>query len=208
MTRRKRLVSLMLGALSVLAVATPPAQAQGTMGAISCVTSFRNVIIFPFQTAGTGGVDDILGDTSDDGGPLDTDDGDFAFNGGVACAGADAAGPAIVGPGPYNISASGTYQNLLCGTGTANGTATLTGDVDDTSIDFVFNITFAAGVGELSLTVTGGTADLGATTETIQGGGGRGVISIVPSPEDGGNCVTTDVTQFFVNGGFEATLSG
>jgi hypothetical protein len=199
---RKRLIFLALGALSALAVAAPAAQAD-TMGVAACVLT-------PGQVTGTAGVDNIVGDVGDPGGPLDTDDGTFDFDGNATCAGADAAGPAVVAPGTYTIAADGTYQNLLCGTGTANGTALLSGTGGNTTaIESTFGLTFAAGTGKLSIVVTGGVVQVGASTETVQGGEGTGAINIVPNPQAaGGNCVTTDVTSFFVNGAFEASLSG
>jgi hypothetical protein len=191
MSRRKRLVSLALGVLSVLAVAAPAAQAQATMAELGCVLS-------PGGVTGTAGVDDIVGDVGDPGGPLDTDTGTFDFDGTAACAGTDVGGsPAVVLPGTYTIAADGTYENLLCGTGTANGAATLNGGL--TSIQASFGVRFVAGVGKMWIVVTGG---------TFQGGGGDGVISITNPQAAGGNCITTDMTSFPVNGGFELTLSG
>jgi hypothetical protein len=155
MARQKRLVSLALGALSVLAVAAPAAQAQGTMAAAACVLA-------PGSVAGTAGVDSIISKLP---GLFETDDGAFDFNGNATCAGADVAGPAVVPPRTYTIDASGTYNNLLCGTGTANGTAWLTGTGGNTTfIESTFGITFAAGTGKLSIVVTGGQVQVGTST--------------------------------------------
>jgi hypothetical protein len=203
---RTRLIFVALGALSVFAVAAPAAQAQGTMAELGCV-------IPPGQVVHTSPpVNNIVNDVLNGGGPLDTGQGGFTFNGSAFCAGADVAGPGLIPAGEYNLDATGTYQNLLCGTGTASGTAVLDGTFGNTTlIDLTFGVTFAAGTGKLAIAVTGGVVQVGANTETVQGGEGDGVISIIPNPlltGGGGNCITTDVNEFFINGGFETTLTG
>jgi hypothetical protein len=201
---RMRLIFVALGALSVLAVAAPAAQAQGTMAELGCVIPPGEVVDTTSPP-----VENIVDDTLDPGGALDTETGDFRFNGNLACAGADAAGPAAVPPGTYNLAAVGTHENLLCGTGTANGTASLNGVTNPTSITSDFGLRFAAGVGKLTLVVDGGVVQVGASLETVTGGQGTGVISIVPNPLfTGGNCIITSVNRFFVNGGFELSVSG
>jgi hypothetical protein len=202
---RMRLIFVALGALSVLALAAPAAQAQGTLAVASCTLS-------PGGVTGTAGVDNIVGDVGDPGGPLDTDDGTFDFDGTATCAGADVAGPATVPPGTYTIAADGTYENLLCGTGTANGSATLSATVagNNTRVEADFGLTFAAGTGKLTIVVKANSqVQVGPNIEIVAGGEGSGAINIIPNPQAaGGNCVTTNVTSFFVNGGFETTLTG
>jgi hypothetical protein len=73
------------------------------------------------------------------------------------------------------VSSSGTYTNLICGTGTAVGNATFTGGPSP----IAYKVTFVAGVGSLS--VTGG-------------GSGSGVADITPS--NTGGCVNKPVTGF------------
>src|SRR3712207_9395221 len=48
----------------------------------------------------------------------DIESGTFTFNGGVNCAGNDNGTPRVE---TGTVSASGTYRNQLCGTGTADG---------------------------------------------------------------------------------------
>jgi len=115
--------------------------------------------------------------------------GSFTF-GSIACAAAsvavnadgdtpDAEAEACV------IAASGTYANMICGTGTADGSATITGtigvELENTTVNF--HIMFTAGVG--ILTGTAGDGDMAI-----------GVVDIIPS---GGNCVT-GVSQFLASG--------
>jgi len=75
--------------------------------------------------------------------------------------------------GNCSISASGTYANIVCGTGTAPGNATVT-ESDGASDSFAYSLTFAAGVG----------------VET--GGGSAGVVVIVATGTGApANCVTS-----------------
>ena len=119
--------------------------------------------------------------------------GTFTFEGGAVCSG-------VIGGTPLSstsahISASGTYTNQVCGTGTADGTATIDFNVNGVRASSNFHIDFRGGQGVLTLTynvTAGGTGS----------GSGQGAISIVPS---GGNCVNEDVSEFTVLGGFAAT---
>jgi hypothetical protein len=98
--------------------------------------------------------------------------GNFSFSGSGTCAGQ-------LGTGAVSISASGTYNNIQCGTGTAQGVATVSGAVNTT---LGFTITFAAGQGVLTVT---------------SGGTGGGNVHIVPNV---GGCVTGPATSFTVAG--------
>jgi hypothetical protein len=94
--------------------------------------------------------------------------GSFTFTGSGNCVGPD-------GLRSGSLSASGSYSNIVCGTGTATGTAS-------TPIGtFGFKITFANGAGVLQIT---------------SGGTGGGSVDIAPS--NIGGCVTTAVTGFTV----------
>lgn len=85
------------------------------------------------------------------------------------------------GPQACTITASGTYTNIVCGTGTANGTATVTSAGETETISF--SITFVGGQGKL----TGTTSD---------GDAANGYVNITPT---GGNCAS-GVTQFTASG--------
>jgi hypothetical protein len=95
---------------------------------------------------------------------MDTDPGHFNFSGTAICKGRDVAaeGPApagppnapapqIIPPGTYTITASGDFDNLICGTGTANGDAVIVGPVGTSpptvQIFTEFAIKFNGGVG-------------------------------------------------------------
>jgi hypothetical protein len=99
--------------------------------------------------------------------------GNFSFTGTAVCAWDSGT------PGVGTIVANGTYSNLVCGTGTADGTANIT--VNGTTVTISFHIQFAASAGVA--TATGN--DTGA-----------GVLQISPAPGStpgtppAGNCVT------------------
>lgn len=167
---RKRLIPavMALGLLSAMALGAPAAQAthdDDTMGEASCVLA-------PGSVAGTTiGVDDEDGVNGlgydNTNGLLDTDPGHFDFEGDAICTGFDVASettPAnrpIIPPTTFAIEAAGDYDNLVCGTGTANGDARLFGPVVpvgeitpiDVEIYTEFGIKFVAGVGQLSFVV-------------------------------------------------------
>jgi len=196
---RKRLVTMALGALSAMAFIVPSAQAQGVVGAAACV--FEGV-----SGQAAPGVENIVSDLGPAPDILDTDSGTFGFTGSATCAGADAndVPPTVVGPATFDLSAGGTYNNVICGTGTANGTANLT-DGGSTNIDYTFGIMFANGVGLKSLVVDGGTF----AWKTVDGGAGQGVVHIVPNVfGGGGNCIDESVTSFVVNGSYGIFVSG
>ena len=229
---RKRLVSAMLGALAATAFIAPAAQAEphpdDTMAVLSCVL---------VGLSGNAAVDSVEKDlavspTPNDGGApgwlLDTDSGTFTFGGTATCAAVDVAsrtpytanGGWAVGAGnAFPVTAAGTYNNLICGTGTANGTANIkgpanllaAGNVGDgqTDVDTSFGITFAAGVGALSIVVSPGADGTGGNrvgNNTVTGGNGAGVIDILPTT---GSCAQGEgVTAFTVNGVYATTLSG
>jgi hypothetical protein len=83
------------------------------------------------------------------------------------------------------VSSSGTYKSIVCGTGSAAGSATITGSKGDHASGNI-SITFVAGQG----TLTGKISINGAAPITV-----AGPVSIAPKT---GNCVTP-VTQFTVS---------
>lgn len=112
--------------------------------------------------------------------------GNFGFTGPITCVfpnGDSYQGNITVG------ATAGTYQNTVCGTGSAQGTATITGNVSSSS--FTFTIKFVAGEG--TGTGSGNIADNDGDTAS---GGWTLAVNIVPT---GGNCAT-GVTAFTVNG--------
>jgi hypothetical protein len=226
---RKRLIPVLALTVSAMFAAVPSAHAtDDTMGAAGCVLLPG---VAGTTTQGTDGVNAPLDGQNPDaqfGGGwdplelLDTDPGGFTFQGNAVCTGADVAseagnpGPQIAIPVVAQITATGDYDNLICGTGTAYGNATVNGtstvgplSVTITNLTTRFGITFAAGTGDLSYVVTGGsitaTDPRGTSTNTIEGGNGVGVINIAPT---NGNCVNEDVKQFNVIGAFAGSLSG
>jgi hypothetical protein len=108
--------------------------------------------------------------------------------------------------GTVSISASGGYDNILCGTGNAGGSATLTGTVlaginqdgdlspEPSSATADYHILFAGGQGVLTGTFTDG-EDTGILA---------GYVNIVPDPltPGNGNCIGGPVKAFRVTGAF------
>jgi hypothetical protein len=97
-----------------------------------------------------------------------------------------------------NISSSGTYLNLICGTGTASGTSTVSSAADGT-VSGAYTIVFVAGFGVLQNALIGNpptTPNPGLSPE----GAAVGVVDIVPSNATSGGCVTAAVSTFTVTG--------
>lgn len=114
--------------------------------------------------------------------------GNYHFQGTGTCAlHGDAAETGVVAIG---IDSSGSYVNQVCGTGTADGSATITGPSAELPATINYHIQFVAGVGVL--TVTGGSH---ADGSGAQGGGG---IDITPT--NIGGCVTAPALGFNVEG--------
>lgn len=119
-------------------------------------------------------------------GPSNPDPGSYTFSSSL-CAGVSADTDAEVGT--CAISSSGTYHSVVCGTGTADGTSTITGGSiavpgPEATLSGPYHIQFVAGVGLL----TG--------SESADGDVTVGVVDIIPT---GGNCVQ-GVTQFTASG--------
>jgi hypothetical protein len=114
-----------------------------------------------------------------------------AFSGPSACSGtfAGVPGACVIASDPAgaetlpencDITFSGTYDNLACGTGTAAGTANVASPSESESI--AFNVTFVAGQG----VITGTSASDDSVSERW-----AGVVDIVPT-----NTPPCPVTQF------------
>ena len=199
------------GCLMAAAFVAPAASAQeSTFGAAACVLT-DGVSGHLNPVVGTPG--GILGDLGNDitNLQLDTDSGSFDFSGTATCAGVDISGnPALGLPAEYDIDAGGEFDNLYCGTGTANGTANISGP-GPTSINSNFGLTFVAGAGALTLEVSNRNGSAGtAFGQPITGGNGAGVINIAPNgaTATSNNCVNSGVGSFDVHGAFSSTLTG
>lgn len=118
--------------------------------------------------------------------------GGFDFSGDATC---HLTHGATVAPNvSATITASGTYANIACGTGTAEGDANIVFAPNPTGIlfgDAHFIIRFASGVGALHIT-----SFLDNLGHRGQGGG---EVTIVPAQ---GSCASGGVSAFTVAGGF------
>jgi hypothetical protein len=96
-----------------------------------------------------------------------------------------------------HISASGSFTNVICGTGLVTGSAVVSdnngGHADITA---TFTIAFNATVGELVINTINGASTVAAGP----GASGGGAVQITPKT---GNCVDP-VTEFTVTGAFAA----
>jgi hypothetical protein len=150
----------------------------------------------------------------------DIEQGSYHFDGDATCAGLLDGVLFTPGVTPNaTIVSDGFYDNLYCSTGLAhdtNGAGTTLSDGTNTVDDVGYVIPFAAGTGPLL--IGAGTipnvaaANLGSHADGGSGSGshgaitgafaGAGAVNILPAA--GGNCVTTDVGEFAVTGGFVA----
>jgi hypothetical protein len=108
--------------------------------------------------------------------------GTFQFGGQAVCS-INAGVPAL-----STLNASGTYNNTICGTGIADGTATLVSG-SHTYSSIPFHIDFVGGVGKVVISAPAS---------------GNGVVHITPTQPgtDGSTCTS----QFLVNGAFAGTI--
>ena len=113
------------------------------------------------------------------GGVLET--GTYTFSGGCAVAVSSDDLPAV--STSCSITSAGSYLNVLCGTGTATGGATVASSIESATVSYT--IVFVAGLG------------LQVVTSPV---GGVGVVSIVPTNATSGGCVTAAVSSFNVTG--------
>jgi hypothetical protein len=94
------------------------------------------------------------------------------------------------------ISASGSFSNIVCGTGTATGTGTVT--TSDGTITVHFTIVFVAGVG--TLVVDSASSDgAGDPTDVDPAGVGAGVVLLTNTTPGQTEC-TGPVTSFNIDG--------
>jgi hypothetical protein len=109
--------------------------------------------------------------------------GSFTFGGSAVCS-VNTDPPAL-----STLSASGTYVNQICGTGTADGSASLNvGGGAHVYSSVGFHIDFTSSVGVVN----------------INNGAGRGAVQISPTaPGTNGHDCTS---QFLVDGGFNGTI--
>jgi hypothetical protein len=149
-------ISGVLGAATVATTVPAAAATKYTCTLQGTTTSLNPPIPAPPKTGGTG---------------------NFSFNGSAKCV----QGIKLT---TYAISSSGSYKSIVCGTGSASGTATFSGGPSPIN----YNITFVGGQGTLK--VTGG-------------GTGNGAVSI--RPQNTGGCVNKPVTGFIVTGATSIT---
>jgi hypothetical protein len=161
LTARRRVAAVALGAgLVAVPVASAFGPAANAAGGEACQFTGSTTSLTPIPVTGA-------------------NSGSYAFNGSGTCVGS-------VGTGSIAISVSnGHYDNIQCGTGTATGTAVITGAIN---VTLGYSITFTGGQGVLTLT---------------SGGTGAGPVSIVPQT---GGCVTAPATSFTVTGSVGGTF--
>jgi hypothetical protein len=178
-----RLVMRALKLLPLAAImAAALAPAASAADAFSCTLNGATLLNPPVQTVGGSGY--------------------FTFNTNAECAGT-VAGVQMQASGvpvaAETVNGSGTFANVICGTGTAQGTATLWRN--DVKVTLRFKIRFASGVGYLTFSYDA----TSATTTTHGNGAGEVTILIDPIPsETRVDCVTTPVSYFTIAGGFTA----
>ena len=222
---RKRLFLIGAAALCALAYAVPasadhitrpPAAPSGTddsFGMASCVfgglSGHANPVVQDVS-------DDLTfdNDASDPANLNDTDGGDFTFTGTTTCSGADAGGASngqAVGVA-FNTSATGHFTNLICGTGHADGYASLDEAAGNGFVTLRFGILFVGGVGaSFQLNNLDGNLSVAGVQQDIDNGAGNGVVDIIPAV---GSCAENPpgspqgVQSFTVNGAAAVTFSG
>jgi hypothetical protein len=151
---------------------------------------------------------------------LDVDHGSFTLEGDMSCAGADVAGsdqPLLpLSPNNLHIAVVGHYDNQVCGTGTARGTAKITDNANSpqfVDVDATIGIDFVAGFGKLQIVVEDGEDGRIQTKpgtpnpdNVVHSGRGSGVVQLTLL--NVGDCLFTNVTQFAASGGFQTVLAG
>jgi hypothetical protein len=191
----KRVSSVaVLSAQAILSLGTSVAQAEGPAEVLtttfSGTTGFNGVLpAIPPPPAGRGQT------------------GTYTFAGNVpgtlpsgsagACLLVDPTAPTETTACSGTITSAGTYQNLVCGTGTVDGDATVSGTpAAESPFKVVYDIDFVAGVGVLEIR-SGSHADgTGAL------GGGYVLLTQLP----GENCATTGATGFNLSGGMSISF--
>src|SRR5260370_6238900 len=82
--------------------------------------------------------------------------GSYSFTGFASCSMADAKDSAENFISSGVISSSGTYSNTLCGTGTADGSASITGMSENLSVTYHIDFTAFGQPNQQNLTIIGG----------------------------------------------------
>lgn len=219
MTTPKRLVLVAATGAALVLAAAPPALAlheDDTKAELDCAFT---------ALAGTAnpGVASVLNDGV---GLVDTDDGEFDLDGDLTCGGLDTAGADkwVLPPMPDNLHlhGDGHFDNLVCGTLRAHGTATLTdngpsavstGSPLDVGIDLTWGLDQLGGVSILTLTLENGQdgrieakpGGAGIPDNMVHSGAGEGVVTAVPL---GNMCAATDETDWSLSGAFRLALAG
>lgn len=190
MTLKRNMLRSLLALSALMLVG--PAAAQASTDSYSCTVDGATGSLTP-------AIKDIPSDAADTGGLLDTEPGEYTFNGGGTCT--KNAGV------PYDVSieSAGVYANVVCGTGTATADVLANTKVvgNGETVNATYHINFREGVGDLTVThaVSSTHGHSGPT------GSGIGVIDIVPDPADGSSCTASGgVKTFLVNGSFTADI--
>ena len=112
--------------------------------------------------------------------------GTYSFNSsnaGGACEGASIGTTPAVGGCVIN-SPTGSYNNIICGTGSARDAGATVSESDGDVYNTAYSINFVSGVGVIT----------GSATASDGGSGPEaGVVVIIPTA---GNCINTDVSTF------------
>jgi hypothetical protein len=133
-----------------------------------------------------------------DGSLNDVENGNYTFSGSATCVKVDSDAGQATNSGVYStsISAAGPYANTVCGTGTADGTASVTSPLAgwEGPVNANYHIQFVGGNGALTIS--------SVSNSERSGGSGGGYVNIVPT--NGGDCAVNDVAFFQVTGAFVA----
>lgn len=213
MSRLRLISTLGLALVSSLAFGTP-ARATGvddSWGVMHCV--FR-AVMGAAAGAGENGANAFLSDATfdDSWDPLelmDTDPGTFTFNGPADCQAVDVASeiganPEAIAPINATWSISGKFKSLACSTMMLSGDGTLVGNNVKLTMHMHVGATVAGGAGRMSIVLDPNLPG-NLNNDAISTGEGRGTVHVAPRS---GNCVTTNVTEFLVDGAFTTRFSG
>lgn len=243
MKRKSIALLTSLAVLATMVLALSPAQATAPghdeyacqfQGGTTVLTGVDNTTNPDTDTGGISSIQhDLTHSPTEDPFHGRTTNGTYSFSGSGICSQVDADARAGTEGGTtgddsgvfgVNISSTdGTYNNIICGTGEATGSATVTlaspqpANLPQPStaggegtVTATYTITFVAGRGALQ--ITGGTD--GDGDSPIKG---AGVVSLrartadpppETAPDDPQGCLTKKATGFSVNGAFTAVAPG
>jgi hypothetical protein len=193
--------------LTAAAWALPAGSALADRGTLECVMIAGTVTVGPLAD-----MESVTSDVSGGDLFLDVEGGGFGFTANAVCTGAG-----LIGPGPVpgaavavvpdvgnaKVTAVGTYSDIVCNTGVANGAFSVVNNPGGPPINLAgtFGMTFAGGAGRVTVRGLAGTAGAGTTYVS---GDGEGVVHMMPVV---GNCLTSNVPSLLMNGAFALTLS-